>query len=144
MRNILTLGLAASLAACATLMKGGDPQVAARADAIGAEAQAYFTALADKTSPECDLAHNAAAYDRLDLMALQLQADIATAKGSLALDRAAKALARTLADARESHALASANSSDPSGTCLAPGALALNRDAIARASTAIAVSQGAQ
>lgn len=144
MRIPIALGLVAALAACATLMRGVDPQTATLATSIHDEAESFYTALAAKSAPDCDLDHNAAGYDRLDTMAAQLQARITEAKGSAALDRAAKALSQAIIGARESHMLASANAADPAGVCLAAGAIEINRSAVARASAAIASSQTSQ
>ncbi len=141
MRTLSALCLAASLAGCATITRGTDPQAPALAGAIRDEADGFYAALADKTAPECDLDHNAPAYDRLAARTAGLHAHVAATHGSAALERATRALAKTLANARESHALASADATDPAGTCLAAGAIMLNRDAITRASAAIAASQ---
>ncbi len=144
MRIIPALCLSATLAACTTLAIDVDPQAAMLARSVHDEANLFYVSLATSPPPLCDLAHNADGYDRLQQIAGQLQARIAEAHGSPALDRAAKALTSALADARESHRLASANAEDPAGPCLAPAALALNRDAIARASAAIAASQSGE
>lgn len=144
MRFLLAFCLAVSAAACSTITRGGDPQVAAMAQAIHDEADTFYALLAAKTTPDCDLAHNAAAYDHLDTMALSLQAHIAEVNGGPALERAAASLARTLTDVRESHMLASANPNDRDGVCLPAAAIALNRGAVDRASAAMAASQSSQ
>lgn len=144
MRSITALCLAAGLAACSTISRGGDAQVAALARDIGSEADTFYARLLTETAPECDLAHNAAAYDKLDAMAARLQARADALKGGPALDRAIRALSRTLAEARESHRLASANAHDRYGVCMATGAIELNRGAVSRASAAIAASQSEQ
>jgi hypothetical protein len=144
MRSILAFCIAASLAACSTITRGGDAQVASLAQAIHDEADTFYALLAAKTAPECDLAHNTSAYDHLDAMAASLQARVAEVNGGPALARAATGLAQTLTDARESHMLASANPNDRDGVCLPAAAIDLNKGAIDRASAAIAASQSSQ
>lgn len=144
MRSISALCLAASLAACSTITRGGDAQVAALAEDIGNEADAFYANLLTKAAPECDVAHNATYYDHLDAMAIRLQARVAEVDGGPALERAAQRLTQSLTDARESHMLAAANPNDRHGVCMAPGAIELNRGAISRASAAIAASQSSQ
>lgn len=144
MRSLSALCLAAALAACSTITRGGDAQVASLAQDIGEEADTFYARLLTATAPDCDLAHNAATYDHLAAMAARLQERSAEVKGGPALDRAIGALSRTLADARESHRLASANAGDRYGVCMATGAIELNRGAVSRASAAIAASQTSQ
>jgi len=144
MRSISVLCLAGVLAACSTITRGGDAQVVSLAQDIGNKADTFYALLLTKTAPDCDLAHNVQAYDHLDAMAASLQARSAEVKGGPALDRAIAALSQALADARESHRLASANPGDEYGVCMATGAIELNRGAVSRASAAIAASQSSQ
>lgn len=138
--TMLAAGLmpALALTACQTLAPApADPRIASLADAIHDRAEAFYTALAAEPAPACGF--DSHGQDHADLIALaaRLQGHVAASRSSKALRRAADALARTIDKARESHRLASAVTTDPAGPCLAPAALALNADAIARASKAI-------
>ena len=133
-----------SLTCCALLPLPADLQLASLAGNVGSDASTFFTELAAKSGKDCDFSENAAAYDHLAELAGALKLHIATSKASPALVVAGDALLRTLADARAAHAAASAKVEDPNGACMAPGAIALNAAAIARASAAIAATQGAE
>lgn len=118
-----------------------DPRVAELAGSIEQRSAAFFATLAGKQAPACDFAHNAPVYAELASLAGQLRDHAAAISASPAMRRAADALARTIATARSSHERASAEASDPAGVCMAGGAIALNADAVARASRAIAATQ---
>ena len=132
---------ALALAACQTLTAPPDPQVAQIARSLMVHSDRFFTALAAKPAPDCDYDHNAPAYLELAGLAGQLGEHVSTRPASAPLRRAADALARTIDAARVSHEMASASAVDPAGTCMAGEAIALNADAVARASLAIAASQ---
>jgi hypothetical protein len=140
LRFRLPLLMPLALAACATLPPP-DREVARMADAIHADAGALYAGLATRQAPDCAYAGHAASYAGLTAQAARLTDHLAARRASAMLQRAASALARAIAAARASHELASARSDDPFGLCLAPAAIALNADALARASMAIANSQ---
>ena len=140
-RLIMALFGLVSLTCCALLPRLTDPQVASLADKVNSDAGAFFADLAAKSDKDCGFAENAAAYDHLTELAAALKAHISVSKGSPALLLASDALLRTLADARAAHAAASAKVDDLYGACMAPGAIALNAEAVARASKAIAATQ---
>ena len=131
------------LTACAMLPHPADPQIVSLAKAVEAEAGTFFSGLAGKQGPDCAFQANADAYDRLAQLAGALKLQISVGHGSPALVLASDALLRTLADVRASHAAASEKTDDANGACMAPGAIALNPAAIARASRAIAATQPA-
>lgn len=136
---LLLLGPATLLvASCQTLTAiSPDPRVAELAHAVETRSAALFAALPAKPAPDCDFDHNAPAYAELAGLADQLQA----ATASPPLHRAAEALVRAVAEARLSHQAASAAIADPAGPCMTEDAIALNADALARASRAIAMTQ---
>ena len=138
MRPAICMPLA--LAACASLPLP-DREVARIADAIHAGAGDFYAGLAAKTSPDCAYAANAAGYAALGTQAAELHSHLAARRASAMLRRAGAALAAAIEGARASHEAASANIDDQFGLCLAPGALALNTDALARASAAIVSTQ---
>ncbi len=104
---------------------------------------AYFAALSTRAAPECSYEHNMNLYILLGEHAASLQARLAATGSSSALLRAAEALSRAIEGARQSHQLASADSADINGLCMAADAISLNAGAIARASSAIAATQAA-
>ena len=132
-----------ALAGCAIMPRPADPQIVLLADAIHSEAGIFFAGLAARQAPDCAFQANAGAYDHLGMLAGQLKNHISGNHGSPALVQASEALARTIGDARASHEAASATAGDINGICMAPGAIALNADAIARASVAIGDTQKA-
>ena len=92
-------------------------------------------ALRTKAAPECGFTPNAQAY-------AQMRADAAALGSRVSADdapmrRAADGLTRAITDAERVHQLASQTTDDRHGLCLAPGAITLNADAIARATAAI-------
>ncbi|MEO6716624.1 MAG: hypothetical protein ABIM50_05180 [Novosphingobium sp.] len=129
------------LTACVMLPHPADPQIVSLAKAVEAEAGTFFGELAGKRGPDCSFEANADGYDRLAQRAAALKLEISLGHGSPALVLASDALLRTLVDARASHAEASARIDDVHGACMAPGAIALNAEAVARASAAIAATQ---
>ena len=143
-RASFALAAPLALGACATASLLTDPQAGALAEAVQSEAATLFTALGGQSAPQCSYEQNKNLYDRLAVSASLLQSHLATGRGSPALIRAADALARAIDDARSSHALASARSDDAFGLCMAPGAIALNADAINRASAAIGQAHSGQ
>lgn len=140
-RLIMALFGLASLTCCALLPHLADLQVVSLAEKVGAEASTFFTELAARSAKDCALSANSEAYVHLAELAGALKLHIAENHGSPALVLASDALQRTLADARAAHAAASAKTDDTNGPCMAPGAIALNAGAIARASKAIAATQ---
>jgi hypothetical protein len=138
------VSLSLSLSCCALMPRLADSQVVSLAGTVSSEAGAFFTGLAAKQAPDCGYAENAAAYDHLAERAGALKLHLAASKASPVLVMASDALLRTLADARAVHAAASAKADDMHGACMAPGAIALNAAAIARASMAIAATQTVQ
>ncbi len=140
-RSALSLAAAFSLSGCITVPAVSDPQAAALAGAIGSEAGRYYAGLAATAAPECQYEHNVNTYARLGEISSQLTARLVDRHANAALIRAGNALSRTINNARLSHQLASARTGDTNGACMAPGAIALNADAIARASRAIAGTQ---
>ena len=130
-----------SLTCCALLPHPADLQMVSLAENVSAEAGAFFADLAAKNDKDCAFSENSQAYNHLAELAGALKLHIAVNHGSPALVLASDALLRTLADARASHAAASAKTDDAHGACMAPGAIALNAAAIARASAAIAATQ---
>ena len=129
-----------ALSACATLPPP-DREVARMANAISVEAGAHYAGLAVSQTPDCAYAASAAGYARLSAQAAQLTTHLAASRASAALNRAAAALAAAIEAARASHEAASARSDDMFGLCLAPDAIALNADALARASAALGSTQ---
>lgn len=138
---LLTLSL--GLAACQSLAPmPADPRVTELARSVEERAATFYAALAAAPAPDCAFEANAPAYAELAGLAGQLQDRLANGGPGQPLRLAADALARTVADARLSHEKASEVVTDPSGPCMAPGAIALNAGAIARASQAIAATAG--
>ena len=131
------------LTACAMLPRPADPQIVSLARTVSAQAGSFFAGLASKQAADCGFDANSDAYKSLAELAAALNQHIAAHQGSAALVQASAALERTLADARASHAAASAKTDDANGACMAAGAIALNAEAIARAIAAIAATQNA-
>ena len=142
-RYKLALLASIALSGCALLPRIADPQVVSLATKINTEASVFFTGLAAKPSPDCAFRANADTYDQLAVLADALKQHLAATAASPAMVQASAALSRTIADARTSHALASARTNDPGGVCMVPGTIALNAEAVARASAAIAATQAA-
>ena len=140
--RLATLALAGplALAGCITAGIPVDPQSAALTRAIGTDASAFYAALAGKSEPQCRYEQNMNFYAALAASTDTLRARLAAASTGAARLRSAAALASTIEAARASHALASARGDDPHGRCMAPGAIALNAGAIARASAALTAS----
>jgi hypothetical protein len=128
---------------CATVPPP-DPFVTTAADQIGSEAKTFYATLATKTAPDCALDANAASYATLKTDAGKLREHVAGAGKDAALLTAVTELDKAIAGAERSHQLASARTDDPSGPCLAPDALTLNADAIARAIDGIKTLQQTQ
>lgn len=143
-RIIMALFGLVSLTCCALLPRLADPQVITLAGTVNAEAGTFFAGLAAKQDPDCAFQANSEGYDHLAALAAALKLHIAASKAGPALVVASDALLRSLADARAAHAAASARTDDMHGACMAPGAIALNAAAIARASAAIAATQTVQ
>ena len=137
-RRIIVMPLA--LAACVTASPP-DLEVARIADAIHAEAASFYGGLAARPAPDCAYAPNQAAYASLAAQAALLTDHLAGSRASPMLKRAGTALAAAIGAARASHEAASARSGDAFAMCLAPDAIALNADALARASAAITNTQ---
>ena len=130
-----------SLGGCITASPVQDPQTAVLAEAISSESGRYFALLTARAAPGCDYEHNMNEYARLGEISAQLTARLADRNAGAALMRAGHALSRTIELARISHQRASARTGDTNGACMAPGAITLNADAVARASRAIASTQ---
>jgi hypothetical protein len=129
------------LGGCITGPVVRDSEAAAMALSIRSEAIGYYAGLSAESSTECGYEQNMNTYRRLQETAGRLSARLEQLDAGPALLRAADALARTLEGSRLSHQLASAKADDAYGVCMAPGAITLNADAIARASQAIADTQ---
>jgi hypothetical protein len=138
--STLTFAAPLLLAACATSSLP-NPQIALIAQQIRAQSADYFTNLAAQRPPECDWEHNANMYAEIGANAAHLRAQLSASHASKPMIRSVDALAQAIDVAARSHQLASAITNDPHGPCLAPMAIALNADAIARASAAIAAAQ---
>jgi hypothetical protein len=140
---ILTSGLLAPmlLSGCITSRALPDPVVIALAQNIHDRSMTHHTMLGAARSPECDYESNKSFYSGLEERAAELRDHLAERRASEPLIRAAEALVRTIVDAAQSHQLASAVVDDVNDSCLAPVAIALNADAIARASAALAATQ---
>lgn len=121
-----------------------DPVVSTSAEQIANEAKTFYAALATKPAPDCSLDANAAGYAGLRTDAGKLREHVEAAGKDPALLNAVTELDKALTRAERSHQLASARTDDPSGLCLAPGALTLNADAIARATDGIRTLQQAR
>lgn len=146
----LTLGTLAAMAAALSLSGCGetgrptlsvppaDPEIARLDGDIATRAQALYAALPAKTAPDCAYDANMAAYAAMTADVDAMKQHAATRSDDGAMQRASTALAETIAKAEESHKLASAKTDDRFGACMAPGAITLNADAIARATKAIA------
>jgi hypothetical protein len=129
------------LGGCITAPVVRDSEAAALASSIHDEARGFYIGLASSTAPQCGYEQNMNEYARLQQSTGQLSARLHQLHAGAALLRAADALARTIEGSRLSHQLASAGTDDVNGICMSPGAIALNPDAIARASQAIADTQ---
>ena len=132
-----------ALAGCAIMPRPADPQITSLSDTIRIEAGTFFAGLAAKAAPDCAYQANSSAYDNLAALAGQLNSHLSGNQASNALIKASDALQRTIVDSRASHQAASAKTDDANGICMAPGAIALNAEAVARASAAIAATQNA-
>ncbi len=130
-----------ALAACMSAGPITDPEVAALAARLNSDAASYYAALAISRAPQCSYEQNKNSYDTLSASAGALQSRLAAVPTNPALTRAGSALTRLIDEARLSHHSASAKTDDTHGVCMAPGAIALNAQAIARASLAIAATQ---
>lgn len=104
---------------------------------IAGEASGFYAGLRGKTAPACDYDSNRASYAALRDKAQALQQHVAATPGDRALADATTGLGKTIASAELSHQRASAVTTDPSGACMAPGAIGLNADAVARAAKSI-------
>lgn len=114
-----------------------DPFVVTTTEQIATQAKTFYATLATKAAPDCSLDANAASYAALRTDANRLREHVAGAGKDPALLTAVSELDKAIAGAERSHQLASARTDDPSGLCLAPDALTLNSDAIARATDGI-------
>lgn len=135
------LSLPLVLLACVAQAPLADNHSAMLAQTLGTDAAAFFAGLAAKAAPECSYEQNKNSYNRLTTAANQLSDQVAASHAGLPRTRAAAALARAFEAARASHAAASARSDDIHGPCMAPGAIALNAEAIARAAAGMAGTQ---
>lgn len=127
------------LGACATVglsVPPADPEVARLSAAVGERAAAFYAGLPARTAPDCGFAAGEPTYAAMRADAAALAGRVPGGDG--AMRRAAAGLTRAVAAAERSHRLASETTDDPSGPCLAPGAITLNADAVARATKAVA------
>ncbi|MEG3166520.1 hypothetical protein U1701_18270 [Sphingomonas sp. PB2P19] len=115
-----------------------DAEIARINDLIRRESAAFYTELAGKTAPGCAHDSNSLRYVLLRDRAQSLVQRAATTPGDRPMQNAAAGLAKAVDAAERVHERASATTADPSGVCMAPGAITLNADAMARATTAIA------
>lgn len=149
MKGFNRLGLATAplvalllLGGCQTLggvVKGTprDAEVVRLNGEIASETSGFYAGLGGKTAPACDYDSNRASYTALRDKAQALQQHVATTPGDREMTNAATSLGRTIDSAERSHQRASAVTTDPSGACMARGAIDLNAGAIARATKAI-------
>ena len=140
-RYILPALAPLALVGCALLPRPVDPQLVSLVESIHTEADTFYAGLGGKVAPDCAFAANSVAYDHLALLAGQLGSHLSATHASPALFKAEAALLRTIADARASHAAASARTDDADGICMASGAIFLNADAIDRATSALTATQ---
>ncbi|MEG8040259.1 hypothetical protein QP166_13225 [Sphingomonas sp. LR60] len=115
-----------------------DPQMVGLNAALAAQAQSFYDALPAKTAPECGYAANEPGYAAMQQQATAIATRAAVDPRDASLRRAADALRRTIDGAAESHRRASAQTDGRFGLCMAPAAIALDADAVARATTAVA------
>ncbi len=145
MCRLLCLLAAAPLAACVTgeSLETSDPKAIVFVDEIRRDASEFYASLTATVAPQCSYEQNGNTYDLLGEKASRLRARLGEVGASSTLLQAADAISRTIADARTSHRLASETSADIYGVCMAPGAIALDASALARASDAIGTALGA-
>lgn len=130
-----------TLAGCITAPALQDSQSAALIETVRADSARHYAGLVAAAAPECSYEHNMNDYAQLHDKAGLLKIRLAHLDAGPVLLRAADALSRSIEGARLSHQLASARTNDVNGACMAQGAIALNAEAIARASRAIAGTQ---
>ncbi len=130
-----------ALTACLTATPAADAQLAEAARTLQTQAARFYATLAIEAAPQCAYEQNKNSYDSLRVSVAAIQSRIAARGAGPALEHAGQALARLVEDARASHQAASARTDDAHGTCMAPGAIALNAGAFDRAAAAIALSQ---
>lgn len=132
--------LALALAGCIARMPLEDSRSVNLAETLNADAATFFATLAEKPTPQCSYEQNKNFYEHLITAVHQLRDQLSISGASPARVRAASALARAIEAARASHEQASARINDLHGQCMAPGAIALNAEAIARAGSTIAIA----
>ena len=145
-REVLVAALAATLllGACETIglpaasIPPADPEVGRLNEAIGGRASTLYVGLPAKTAPDCAFPANEAAYGAMRADAGALEQRVAAGPGDRVMTNAARSLATAVTAAEDTHRLASANTGDRFGACMAPGTITLNAGAIARATEAIA------
>jgi len=144
--RVLVLLASFTLAGCLLPLTAPDPAAAELARGIDNNARQFYAQLAAAPAPQCAYAANENFYDRLHREAAALRDHLAQRGASPAAQRAGEAMLRLSNDVRASHQTASARLDDQHGPCMAPQAIALNADALARAAAAIfsANSQGAE
>lgn len=136
--TVWSLLLLVSVGACKAIeVPRSEPRVSALATSISQRSAGLFETLRSETAPECRFEAHAAAYSALRSDAAELQTIAAGTPNDGALNRGANGLVRALEGATRSHELASQNTGDPFGLCMAPRAITANADAIARATEAI-------
>lgn len=144
-RRLFCLLALVPLCGCLTSLNSAtlDAEAIALAAGIRRDSSEFYAGLAGTPPPHCGYEQNRNTYGLLSRQSTVLEERLAKIGASAALVRAAAALSRTLAEARTSHRLASETSNDMHGVCMAPGAIALNAAAIARATETIGAALGA-
>jgi|GEM_PF-2227006 len=144
--RVLVLLAPFTLAGCLLPFTAPDPAAADLARGIENDARQFYAELAAAPPPQCAYAANENFYDRLHSAAAALRDHLAQRGASPAAQRAGEAMLRLSDDVRASHQAASVRLDDQHGPCMAPQAIALNADAVARAAAAVvsANSQGGE
>jgi hypothetical protein len=112
-----------------------DPEITRLAASIGDRSSMLYGSLPGKTAPDCSFSAKESVYAAMKADAAALQARVPLGDGPLR--RTAASVVSTVDRVSLSHEKASANTGDRFGACLAPGAITLNADAIARATKAV-------
>lgn len=138
------------LSGCAhfTNVIGPQPTVDREAVRLNADladhARNFYATLPAKTAPDCSFENNRASYAAMRESASAIQARAAAAPRDDAMRRDAAALSKLVDAAERSHQRASANIADRFGACMAPAAIELNADAVARATAKVDALQQAR
>ncbi|PZQ59008.1 MAG: hypothetical protein DI544_12555 [Sphingomonas taxi] len=130
---VLALATGVLLDGCATI--AADPEARRLNSAVEQQASTFYAALPAKAAPDCGFDASAPTYAAMRADAAAMEAH--TPEKDRAMRRAAAALTHVIDESARSHQLASASTDDRFGACMAPGAITLNADAVARATQTI-------